>query len=180
MLAGTALDDTFLGSAFGHLAAKQALRDPMVLQRALNFESAFRAAPRGRVFPLLARHDQFIRFGRQVSSYGEVPVRVIERGHTNAALSPSLLRAHIVRHRPAGDEAVILPNSQSPSPPGSQQSAKWLSKCEGVKRRSEDPGSRRDTPGPRARHGTRPGAPPPRRWLRRGAFMSPGRQREAG
>lgn len=104
MLAGAALDDTFLGSVYGRLAAQQALRDPALLRGAPNFESVFRAAPRDRVFPLLARHDQFIRYEKQLASYGGgLRVAVIERGHATAALSPALLRAHIARHRPASD-----------------------------------------------------------------------------
>jgi hypothetical protein len=101
MLAGAALDDTFLRSAYARLTAAPALRDPVGVQRALNFESAFRDAPMDRVFPLLARHDQFIRHEAQAASYGGVPFSMIERGHVTAALSPGLLREHTRAHRPA-------------------------------------------------------------------------------
>jgi hypothetical protein len=101
MLAGAALDDTFLRSAYARLTAGPALRDPAAVRRALNFENTFRDAPGDRAFPLLARHDQFIRYETQVASYGGVPVSVLERGHVTAALSPGLLREHIRAHRPA-------------------------------------------------------------------------------
>lgn len=103
LLAGAALDDLFLRSGYRRLAAVSARRRPAVLEGALNFESAFRAAPGDRVFPLLARHDRFIRFGPQAASYGDIPVAVIDRGHVTAAASPRLLREHI-HHTLFGDE----------------------------------------------------------------------------
>jgi hypothetical protein len=101
MLAGAALDDTFLRSAYAGLTADPALRDPAGVRKALNFAKTFPDAPGDRVFPLLARHDQFIRYETQAASYGGVPISVIQRGHVTAALSPALLREHIRAHRPA-------------------------------------------------------------------------------
>jgi len=48
------------------------------------------------VFPLLAFYDGFIRFEQQKRCYSARFVNIIEKGHVTAALSPSLLRKHIL------------------------------------------------------------------------------------
>lgn len=100
LLAGAALDDLFLRSRYRCLTAAPALEQPGLMEEVLNFEDSFRDAPADRVFPLLGRHDQFIRHDPQVRSYGKVRVETIERGHVTAAASPALLRHHIRRHMP--------------------------------------------------------------------------------
>ena len=100
LLAGAALDDVFLRSSYRRLTAPAALEQPALVEQTLNFEECFRNAPADRVFPLLARHDQFIRYGPQARSYGRVRPEAIERGHVTAAASAALLRQHLQRHMP--------------------------------------------------------------------------------
>lgn len=100
LLAGAALDDLFLRSSYRRLTAAPALERPSRMAEILNFEDGFRSAPADRVFPLLARYDQFIRYEPQVCSYGSVRAETIDRGHVTAAASPALLRDHLRRHVP--------------------------------------------------------------------------------
>jgi hypothetical protein len=97
MLAGTALEDVFLYSAYRALTAESALQNPGDLKSPLNFELEFLQAPEMNVYPLLARHDQIIRYSRQKQSYGKHPVTTIEKGHVTASLAADTLRAHVLK-----------------------------------------------------------------------------------
>ena len=106
MLAGAALDDVFLASAYRELTAKAALDSPIAVKSILNFEIEFFQATERNVYPLLARHDQIIRFSRQKQSYGKHPVSVIEKGHVTAALAPEVLRDHVLKVLAAPKEVL--------------------------------------------------------------------------
>lgn len=100
LLAGAALGELFLTSDFRRMTSPHALLLPGRIRRALDFEADFRAVRDSNVFPILARHDRFIRYDRQAPAYEGHPVRVLEKGHITAALSPGLLREHILEHVP--------------------------------------------------------------------------------
>lgn len=100
LLAGTALDDLFLHSSYRRMTDPDARSKPDILHHALNFEAAFRDAPHDRVFPLLAEHDRFIRYGRQTESYGPVSIAGIDRGHVTTVASPALVQDHLRRFLP--------------------------------------------------------------------------------
>ncbi len=100
LLAGAALGDLFLMSDYRRLTAGHALLLPGRIRRALNFEEDFRKVAAPNLYPLLARYDRFIIFDRQSPVYEGYPLRVLEKGHITAALSPALLREHILEHVP--------------------------------------------------------------------------------
>ncbi len=100
MLAGSALGEVFVNSPFRAVVGDIALKDPDIVRARLNFEDGFARVTRPDVFPLLARHDRFIDFPRQLVSYGAVPARVIEYGHVTALAAPGVLRRHILAHVP--------------------------------------------------------------------------------
>lgn len=99
MLAGAALDEVFLSSAYRRLTGDLALRDPEAVRRTLNFEDAYRAVESANVFPLLARHDAIIVCERQQQAYTHVTT--IDKGHTTAVLAAGALRAFLLEHLPA-------------------------------------------------------------------------------
>jgi len=96
MLAGTTQGDTFTRSAYRRLLGKAGRRNPEMVQELLNFTHEYLRVRDYNVFPLLARYDQYVPFEWQEECYADLPVRVMERGHITAALSPKLLRRHIV------------------------------------------------------------------------------------
>ena len=100
LLAGCALGEVFVNSPFQAAVGDLALADPDTIRARLNFEDDFARVVRPDVFPLLARHDQFIDFPRQMASYGKVPVSVIEYGHVTALAAPDVLRQHVISHLP--------------------------------------------------------------------------------
>ena len=96
LLAGAALDDVFLTSIYRKLTGKQALENQEVIRKILNFEDDFEKVKKNNVFPLQAFYDGIIRFEPQKRCYGARFVNIIEKGHVTAALSPALLRRHIL------------------------------------------------------------------------------------
>ncbi len=98
LLAGIVPADVFTRSVYRNLTDRLALSNPAALENALNFEKCFSAGG-NKVFPLLARYDQLIRFERQKTSYGNnIPVKVIEKGHVTGSASSMELRRHILDH----------------------------------------------------------------------------------
>lgn len=100
LLAGCALAEVFVNSPFQATVGDLALNNPAMVRDRLNFEDDFARIVRPDVFPLLARHDRFIDFPRQLVSYGKVPVSVIEYGHVTALAAPDVLRRHVISHIP--------------------------------------------------------------------------------
>jgi len=98
IFAGAALSGVFLDSEYSRLTAPEALGQAQTLCRVLDFEERFRRVPDRNVFPLLARHDQFVRFDRQSLSYDGHPVEAIEAGHVTGSLSHAELRRHLDCH----------------------------------------------------------------------------------
>ena len=96
MLAGATQGDTFTLSAYSRLMGRAGRHNPEAVQDLLNFTSEFLRVGDNNVFPLLARYDQYVPFELQEDCYVDRPVRVMERGHITAALSPDLLRRHVV------------------------------------------------------------------------------------
>lgn len=94
IFAGAALDALFTNSAYSALTSKRALADPETLERCLNFEEEFNGKPGDRVFPLLARYDQYITLERQGGIYLPENVTITDKGHiTGTADSEALLAA---------------------------------------------------------------------------------------
>ena len=98
LLAGSAFGDVFVASQFSRLTGKQALRHPDAVRSILNFEEDFSRVKDHNVFPLLAGYDRYVEYDRQSTCYGDLPIRVIKRGHITAAMSGDLLREHILEH----------------------------------------------------------------------------------
>jgi len=95
IFAGAALDALFTDSAYSKLTAKVALEVPEQLAHCLNFEKAFAKRPNATVYPLLARFDQYIRFGRQSGIYREDRLSALERGHITGSGDNDALKAFL-------------------------------------------------------------------------------------
>ncbi len=98
LLAGLLMDDAYLYSVYKRAVAPSARKNPAAIQSIFNFSADFAATDKNKVFPLLGRHDQLIRYEVQKASYGDCPVVTVDKGHTSGALSYSLLRRHILQH----------------------------------------------------------------------------------
>ncbi|MBN1856447.1 MAG: alpha/beta hydrolase family protein [Dehalococcoidia bacterium] len=95
LLAGAALGNVFTSSLYRRLVGGQGRRHPELVRELLDFEDDYQKVKTNNVFPLLARHDQYALLDRQSTCYEYHPIRIMERGHFTAALSPLLLRQHV-------------------------------------------------------------------------------------
>ena len=95
LLAGLAMNDAYLRSAYSRAVDPQAKENPADIESVLNFQAEFAGKDSRNVFPLLARHDRIIRYPVQKDSYGDRPVVTIEKGHTTGALAYGALRRHV-------------------------------------------------------------------------------------
>ncbi|MCC5986576.1 MAG: hypothetical protein JJT95_02765 [Pararhodobacter sp.] len=96
IMAGAALDEVFISSAFRRLVGPAGLRNPDDLRRVLNFERSFAARTRPNLHALLMRHDAFIEFERQRRCYTADRIAVLEKGHTTGALASAEMRAFLL------------------------------------------------------------------------------------
>ncbi len=95
LLAGAALDDVFIGSAYQQLTSQRAKDHPEIIQEKLNFDLNFSQREEKNVFPLLGRYDQFVRYDRQSKSYEGIPVKVVDKGHVTTVMDTKELKKHI-------------------------------------------------------------------------------------
>ena len=98
MLAGAALDEVFLSSAYRKMTATLAHNHPEKIRQTLNFEAPFSQITSDNVFPLLARYDPIIEYNRQKRSYDERLLTVIDKGHTTTVLDNNTLREFLLSH----------------------------------------------------------------------------------
>lgn len=97
IFAGAAPDALFLDSAYAGLASRRVQETPEAVTAALNFEEAFRARGAENVFPLMARHDQYVRLERQSGIYDPEQVTVLEKGHVTGGAANSELREFLLQ-----------------------------------------------------------------------------------
>ncbi len=98
IMAGAALDEVFISSAYRRLTGPAGRRHSEALQRVLNFETAFAAVPADNVAALLMRYDAIIVHERQRRSYDPARIALLEKGHTTGALDFAALRAFLLAH----------------------------------------------------------------------------------
>ncbi len=97
MFAGTGLGNYFVDSSYRKTISSLAKRHAAYVRNLLNFDDIFMA--RGRhvnSFPLLAMFDQYALFVRQQTSYGDIPIKVIKKGHVAGLKAVNHIRKHIV------------------------------------------------------------------------------------
>ena len=95
MLAGTALDELFLSSAYRRMTGRNALVNPGPVRTALNFERDYALVPEPNVRPILARHDRLVDYTRASGAYAAHPLRTLDKGHALAAITCMKLRQHV-------------------------------------------------------------------------------------
>jgi len=96
IFAGAALDHLFTDTVYRSMISREAGAHPEVLRRVLNFEDLFRLRDPRRVFPLLARYDQYIKLERQRGIYLEEQISILEKGHITGAMDRNALREHLL------------------------------------------------------------------------------------
>ncbi|KAB1190461.1 hypothetical protein GJR96_15900 [Haloferax sp. MBLA0076] len=96
MLAGAELGKLFTRSTYRRLLGRAGRENPTAVEQTLDFGEDLRDNGTGTVYPLLARHDQYIEYERQRRAYDESNLLVVDRGHITATLNPTPLREHLL------------------------------------------------------------------------------------
>jgi hypothetical protein len=96
MLAGAALGDVFITSAYRVMSGRLAREHAETIRSVLNFEADHLRVTDENTFPLLALYDQIVQYGRQKECYGAAPIRVLKKGHATGARAHGALRRHIL------------------------------------------------------------------------------------
>ncbi len=99
MLAGSSMEKSFLESGFYELASDLVKENPEKMKEILNFDKQFMGNKRKNLFPLLGKHDQFVRLESHLECYEHHPVNIVEKGHVTTAFSPATMRKHILSSR---------------------------------------------------------------------------------
>ena len=108
MMAGAALGEVFLTSAYRRLTGAAAREDPDAVRQALNFEERFASVPSDNVAALLMRHDAIIEYERQRQCYDPAHLTVHNRGHTTGVLDYAALRTFLLAQLRAGNSSVTM------------------------------------------------------------------------
>jgi hypothetical protein len=95
-MAGVFLGSLFTQSRYRHLASSKIKDHQKHIENKLNFQDLHNQVNTENLFPLLARYDQFIEYEIQKQSYQNYPIKEIATGHITGALSPDLIRSHIL------------------------------------------------------------------------------------
>ena len=96
IMAGARLDELFLSSAYRQISGKPAKENPGIIKARLSFFNQFRRVTTSNLYPLLARHDQYVDYYVQKPAYNGFPLRTIDTGHITGTLKPALSREHIL------------------------------------------------------------------------------------
>jgi hypothetical protein len=96
IMAGAKLGEVFVSSPYRKLSGKNVLKNPERVREKLNFFNTFRKVTSSNLFPLLARHDQYIEYYIQKPAYNGFPLRTIDTGHITGVMQPYLSREHIL------------------------------------------------------------------------------------
>jgi hypothetical protein len=104
IFAGAAVEHLFTNTVYRKMATPEARKNPEVLRKVLNFEDLFLSRDRRKVFPLMARYDQFIRLERQSRIYLPDQITIIDKGHITGAMDVKSLREHLLKGPEIGHE----------------------------------------------------------------------------
>lgn len=96
LLAGPVIEDVFLNSIYSKLVSVPDAAARAGIHNALSFADDFAHVAHDNLFPLLGRHDQYIRHAVQAPAYGEAPVATLEKSHVTGALAYAAMRRHVL------------------------------------------------------------------------------------
>ncbi len=97
LLSGARIGDVFINSAYSKVTSANGKMNPDKLRYALNFEDDIRKMEQKNLFPLMAKHDQIIKYDLQSLDFNPRQVSLIPFGHATGATKFKLLRQHILK-----------------------------------------------------------------------------------
>lgn len=97
LLSGARIGDVFINSAYSKVTSANGKMNPDKLRYALNFEDDIRKMEQKNFFPLMAKHDQIIKYDLQSIDFNPKQVSIIPFGHATGSTKFKLLRQHILK-----------------------------------------------------------------------------------
>ena len=97
LLAGLNMYDTLFESIYSKGVTKLDTKTKNKLNELFNLTEVFAELDNSNVYPLLAKHDQLVRYEIQKKSYNVCPVSTFNSGHATGALAAKRLREHILK-----------------------------------------------------------------------------------
>ena len=96
IFAGGKMSDAFLYSAYSRITAPYAKDHPKELEETLDFEKDMKRKDQHKLYPMLGKQDQIVRFQVQKNSYPSAEIRVVPYGHATGSLRFGMLREYIL------------------------------------------------------------------------------------
>ena len=96
IFAGGKMSDAFLYSAYSRITAPYAKDHPKELEEILDFEKDMKREDQNKLYPMLGKQDQIVRFEVQKNSYPAAEIRVVPYGHATGSLRFGMLREYIL------------------------------------------------------------------------------------
>lgn len=100
MLSGARMGDVFIDSAYSKVTSANGKKNPEKLRSALNFQEDFQKREQGNLFPLMAKHDQLVKYDLQGIDFEPDRISIIPFGHASGATKFKRLRQHILTDLP--------------------------------------------------------------------------------
>ena len=97
LLSGARIGDVFINSAYSKVTSANGKKNPDKLRYALNFDEDIKKMEQKNLFPLMAKHDQIVKYEVQSVDFSLRQITVIPFGHATGATKFKLLRQHIVK-----------------------------------------------------------------------------------
>ena len=97
LLAGLNMYDALFESIYSKSVSEPDIKTKNKLSEIFNLADEFASLDNSNVYPLLAKHDQLVRYEIQKKSYNVCPVSTFNSGHATGALAAKRLREHILK-----------------------------------------------------------------------------------
>ncbi|MBV1759380.1 MAG: hypothetical protein KMY55_16355 [Dethiosulfatibacter sp.] len=98
LLAGARIGDALIDSAYANVMSENGKSNSELVKETLNFNKDFKNRDQKNLFPLLALHDQIVRYSVQSQDYDIEKMQTIPFGHSTGATRYRLLQQHILDH----------------------------------------------------------------------------------
>jgi predicted esterase YcpF (UPF0227 family) len=98
LLAGARIGEALIDSAYGNVMSEYCKSNSEKVIDILNFDKDFKKRDQKNLFPLLATHDQIVRYSVQSVDYDIDKIQTIPFGHSTGATRYKLLQQHIIKH----------------------------------------------------------------------------------
>ena len=96
IFSGGKLAEAFIDSAYSKITSNNGKNNPEKLREVLNFEEELINNNQSKLYPILGKYDQIVKYETQIDGYKSAKVRTIPYSHSTGAIKFKLLREFIL------------------------------------------------------------------------------------